>query len=85
MLTDERPENELHEQRAAEALTIVALVFERTKGAPGAGSIACPLCKVGTLDYAVTLRHGDGSRRVLVATCSSPGCFKLASTSRPVR
>lgn len=83
MLADERPENELHEQRAAEMLTLVAMVYGQTRGELGDGFLPeCPVCKRGIVAYTVTRR--DNGRRGLSARCSTSGCirFETATTTR---
>lgn len=76
-IDDERPEDELHEARASELLTVIALILSKTHGHAGIGSIPCPVCREGEIVFAITTlaANGDRPRRSIAARCGTSGCI----------
>lgn len=74
---DERPEDELHEARASELLTVIAMILSKTNGHAGIGSIPCPVCREGVIVFAITTlaANGDRPRRSIAARCGTSGCI----------
>ena len=76
-LDDERPDDELDAARVSELVTVIALISAHAGEYPGTGAIPCPVCKTGTIAYA--LYGGRRTRRAMRARCSTAGCIAFLS------